>query len=119
MRFKIYDSYNKIMYYDAERIQDDVWDFSRLHNNKHCITCVTVGKKDCKDNDIFTYDLVSIYGSIFYVSDIKDGHVILKGINHNKVELLSNYESYQLEVLGSFLELSSQQDVYELNNKLD
>lgn len=105
MEFKIWDDFNKIMYYNAERINDDKWDFGRLHHNKYCTTCVSVGMKDKNDTPIFTYDLVLVYGNIYYVSEFNKGEVVLVGMNTNNNEKLSKLSDVDIEVVGNKLEL--------------
>lgn len=107
MKFKIWDSFNKVMYYNAEMITDDKWHLGRLHNNKHCTTCVTIGKKDKRGIDIYTYDMLLIGGDLFfYVCDFSDGEALLKGINNNLKEHVYNFDEKDIEVVGSVLELN-------------
>ena len=105
MKFKIYDHANGIMYMNAENIDDPKWNFARLHHNIHCTTCVSVGKYDKNNVDIYTYDMLKIDDLIFYVSDIEDGQIKLIGVNSNIEEKLENFEENQIEVLGSILEV--------------
>lgn len=105
MKFKIYDKANKIMYMDAEKINDPKWNFGRLHNNIHCVTCVSIGAADVNNVDIYTYDLVKIGDLIFYVDDLENGETKLKGLNSNIEEKVENFDSSEMEVLGSSLEV--------------
>ena len=105
MKFKIYDHANGVMYMDAENIDDPKWNFARLHHNIHCTTCVSVGKSDKNNIDIYTYDMLKIDDLIFYVSDIEDGQIKLIGVNSNIEEKLENFEENQIEVIGSILEV--------------
>lgn len=106
MKIKVWDNANKIMYFNAEKIIDDKWDFGRLHNNKHCTTCVSVGKLDKNGVDIYTYDAIMIGDLAFYVTDIEDGNIKIKGVNANITESLSNFDSGDISVIGSILELN-------------
>lgn len=105
MKFKIYDHANGVMYMDAENIDDPKWNFARLHHNIHCTTCVSVGKYDKNNVDIYTYDMLKIDDLIFHVSDIEYGQIKLIGVNSNIEEKLENFEENQIEVLGSILEV--------------
>lgn len=108
MKIKLWDNANKIMYYDAEKINDPKWNFGRLHNNIHCTTCVSVGKTDKHNTDIYTYDLIAIDSDlVFYVGDIEEGTIKLKGLNTNIEESLESFDSSDIEVLGSVLELKN------------
>lgn len=105
MKFKIYDHANKIMYLNAENINDPKWNFARLHHNIHCTTCVSVGKSDKLNNDIYTYDVLKIDDLLFAVEDLEDGETKLKGVNSNIEEKLENFDSKDIEVFGSILEM--------------
>lgn len=105
MKFKIYDGANNIMYYGAERIKDGRWDFAKLHNNVHCTTCISVGKTDKLNVDIYTYDLLKIGDLMFYVNDLENGETKLKGLNSNIEERLESFDSSDIELVGSVLEL--------------
>ena len=105
MEFKIWDNANKIMYHNAELIDDDKWTFGRLHHNIHCTTCVTVGKVDKNNNNIFTFDMLEIDGLMFYVDEIIDGVANIRGLNANIVESLDNFDSKDIKIIGSYLEL--------------
>ena len=105
MKFKIYDHANKIMYMNAENIDDPKWNFARLHHNIHCTTCISLGKNDKNNNDIYTYDLVKIGDLLFYVNELEDGEAKLKGINSNIEERLENFDSSEIEVVGTSLEI--------------
>ena len=105
MKFKIYDHANKIMYMNAENIDDPKWNFARLHHNMHCTTCVSVGKSDRLNNDIYTYDVLKIDDLLFYVNELEDGEAKLKGINSNIEERLENFDSSEIEVVGTSLEI--------------
>lgn len=105
MEFKIWDNANKIMYHNAELIDDDKWNFGKLHHNVHCVTCVSLGKKDVNNNNIYTFDMVKIGDLMFYVDEIIDGEAVLRGMNVNIEERLSNFDSDEIEVVGSYLEL--------------
>lgn len=105
MEFKIWDNANKIMYHNAELIDDDKWNFGRLHHNIHCTTCVTVGKVDKNNNNIFTFDMLEIDGLMFYVDEIIDGVANIRGLNANIVESLANFDSKDIKIIGSYLEL--------------
>ena len=105
MKFKIYDHANKIMYLNAENIDDPKWNFARLHHNVHCTTCVSVGKSDKLNNDIYTYDVLKIDDLLFTVEDLEDGETKLKGVNSNIEEKLENFDSKDIEIFGSILEM--------------
>ena len=105
MKFKIYDHANKIMYLNAENIDDPKWNFARLHHNVHCTTCVSVGKSDRLNNDIYTYDVLKIDDLLFTVEDLENGETKLKGVNSNIEEKLENFDSKDIEVFGSILEM--------------
>lgn len=105
MKFKIYDHANKIMYLNAENIDDPKWNFARLHHNLHCTTCVSVGKSDRLNNDIYTYDVLKIDDLLFTVEDLEDGETKLKGVNSNIEEKLENFDSKDIEIFGSILEM--------------
>ena len=105
MKFKIYDHANKIMYMDAENIDDPKWNFARLHHNIHCTTSISLGKNDKNNNDIYTYDLVKIGDLLFYVNELEDGEAKLIGINSNIEEKLENFGEDDIEIIGSVLEL--------------
>lgn len=105
MKFKIYDHANKIMYLNAENIDDPKWNFARLHHNIHCTTCVSVGKSDRLNNDIYTYDVLKIDDLLFTVEDLEDGETKLKGVNSNIEEKLENFDSKDIEIFGSILEM--------------
>ena len=105
MEFKIWDNANKIMYYNAEQIDDDKWNFGRLHRNIHCQTMVSIGKKDKNNNNIYTFDMVKIGDLMFYVDDLVDGETVLRGMNANIIEKIANFDSSEIEVVGSYLEL--------------
>lgn len=105
MKFKIYDHANKIMYLNAENIDDPKWNFARLHHNIHCTTCVSVGKSDRLNNDIYTYDVLKIDDLLFAVEDLENGETKLKGVNSNIEEKLENFDSKDIEVFGSILEM--------------
>lgn len=105
MKFKIYDHANKIMYLNAENIDDPKWNFARLHHNIHCTTCVSVGKSDRLNNDIYTYDVLKIDDLFFAVEDLENGETKLKGVNSNIEEKLENFDSKDIEVFGSILEM--------------
>lgn len=105
MKFKIYDHANKIMYMNAENIDDTKWNFARLHHNIHCTTSISLGKNDKNNNDIYTYDLVKIGDLLFYVNELEDGEAKLKGINSNIEERLENFDSSEIEVVGTSLEI--------------
>lgn len=107
MKFKIWDDFNKIMYFNAENIDDPKWNFARLHHNKHCTTCVSVGKLDKNNSDIYTYDMLKIHDLVFYVKDLEDGETKLEliGMNNNIKESLKNFKSEDIEIVGSYLEL--------------
>ena len=105
MKFKIYDHANKIMYMNAENIDDPKWNFARLHHNIHCTTCISVGKEDKNHNDIYTYDLVKIEDLLFYVDELENGETKLKGLNSNIEEKLENFDSSKIEVVGTSLEI--------------
>lgn len=105
MKFKIYDHANKIMYLNAENIDDPKWNFARLHHNVHCTTCVSVGKSDRVNNDIYTYDVLKIDDLLFTVEDLEDGETKLKGVNSNIEEKLENFDSKDIEIFGSILEM--------------
>lgn len=105
MKFKIYDHANKIMYLNAENIDDPKWNFSRLHHNVHCTTCVSVGKSDRLNNDIYTYDVLKIDDLLFAVEDLENGETKLKGVNSNIEEKLENFDSKDIEIFGSILEM--------------
>ena len=105
MKFKIYDHANKIMYMNAENIDDPKWNFARLHHNIHCTTCVSVGKSDKFNNDIYTYDVLKIADLLFAVEDLENGETKLKGVNSNIEEKLENFGEDDMEIIGSVLEL--------------
>lgn len=105
MKFKIYDHANKIMYLNAENIDDPKWNFARLHHNVHCTTCVSVGKSDRLNNDIYTYDVLKIDDLFFTVEDLENGETKLKGVNSNIEEKLENFDSKDIEIFGSILEM--------------
>lgn len=105
MKFKIYDHANKIMYLNAENIDDSKWNFARLHHNIHCTTCVSVGKSDRLNNDIYTYDVLKIDDLLFTVEDLENGETKLKGVNSNIEEKLENFDSKDIEIFGSILEM--------------
>ena len=105
MKFKIYDHANGVMYMDAENIDDPKWNFARLHHNIHCTTCVSVGKSDRLNNDIYTYDVLKIDDLLFTVEDLEDGETKLKGVNSNIEEKLENFDSKDIEIFGSILEM--------------
>lgn len=105
MKFKIYDHANKIMYLNAENIDDPKWNFARLHHNVHCTTCVSVGKSDRLNNDIYTYDVLKIDDLLFTVEDLENGETKLKGVNSNIEEKLENFDSKDIEIFGSILEM--------------
>lgn len=105
MKFKIYDHANKIMYMNAENIDDPKWNFARLHHNMHCTTCVSVGKSDRINNDIYTYDVLKIDDLLFTVEDLENGETKLKGVNSNIEEKLENFDSKDIEIFGSILEM--------------
>lgn len=105
MKFKIYDHANKIMYLNAENIDDPKWNFARLHHNVHCTTCVSVGKSDRLNNDIYTYDVLKIDDLLFAVEDLENGETKLKGVNSNIEEKLENFDSKDIEIFGSILEM--------------
>ena len=105
MKFKIYDHANKIMYMNAENIDDPKWNFARLHHNMHCTTCVSVGKSDRLNNDIYTYDVLKIDDLLFAVEDLENGETKLKGVNSNIEEKLENFDSKDIEIFGSILEM--------------
>ena len=105
MKFKIYDHANKIMYMNAENIDDPKWNFARLHHNIHCTTSISLGKNDKNNNDIYTYDLVKIGDLLFYVNELEDGEAKLIGINSNIEEKLENFGEDDIEIIGSVLEL--------------
>lgn len=105
MKFKIYDHANKIMYMNAENIDDPKWNFARLHHNMHCTTCISLGKCDKEGIDIYTHDLLEIGDLAFYVSEIEDGQVKLIGVNSNIEEKLENFDEENIKVIGSILEL--------------
>lgn len=105
MEFKIWDNSNKIMYHRAELINDEKWNFGKLHRNIHTQTCISVGKQDKNNHDIYTFDIVNIDGIMFYVDDLVDGETLLRGLNANIIERLSNFESSQIKIIGSYLEL--------------
>ena len=105
MKFKIYDHANGVMYMDAENIDDPKWNFARLHHNIHCTTCISLGKNDKNNNDIYTYDLVKIGDLLFYVNELEDGEAKLIGINSNIEEKLENFGEDDIEIIGSVLEL--------------
>lgn len=105
MKFKIYDHANKIMYLNAENIDDPKWNFARLHHNIHCTTCVSVGKSDRLNNDIYTYDVLKIDDLLFTVEDLENGETKLKGVNSNIEEKLENFDSKDIEIFGSILEM--------------
>lgn len=105
MEFKIYDKANKIMYMNAENINDPKWHFGKLHHNIHCTTCISVGKYDKNNINIYTYDMLKIDDLIFYVSEIENGQAKLIGVNSNIEEKLENFEENQIEVIGSILEV--------------
>lgn len=105
MKFKIYDHANKIMYLNAENIDDPKWNFARLHHNIHCTTCVSVGKSDRLNNDIYTYDVIKIDDLLFAVEDLENGETKLKGFNSNIEEKLENFDSKDIEIFGSILEM--------------
>jgi len=89
MEFKIWDNANKIMYHNAELIDDDKWNFGRLHHNIHCTT----------------FDMLEIDGLMFYVDEIIDGVANIRGLNANIVESLANFDSKDIKIIGSYLEL--------------
>lgn len=105
MKFKIYDHANKIMYLNAENIDDPKWNFARLHHNIHCTTCVSVGKSDRLNNDIYTYDVLKIDDLLFTVEDLENGETKLKGVNSNIEEKMENFDSKDIEIFGSILEM--------------
>lgn len=105
MKFKIYDHANKIMYLNAENIDDPKWNFARLHHNVHCTTCVSVGKSDRLNNDIYTYDVLKIDDLLFTVEDLENGETKIKGVNSNIEEKLENFDSKDMEIFGSILEM--------------
>lgn len=105
MKFKIYDHANKIMYLNAENIDDPKWNFARLHHNIHCTTCVSVGKSDRLNNDIYTYDVLKIDDLLFTVEDLENGETKIKGVNSNIEEKLENFDSKDIEIFGSILEM--------------
>lgn len=105
MKFKIYDHANKIMYMNAENIDDPKWNFARLHHNMHCTTCISVGKSDKNNNDIYTYDVLRIGDLLFTVEDLDNGESKLKGVNSNIEEKLENFDSKDIEVFGTVLEM--------------
>lgn len=105
MKFKIYDHANKIMYLNAENIDDPKWNFARLHHNIHCTTSVSVGKSDRLNNDIYTYDVLKIDDLLFTVEDLENGETKLKGVNSNIEEKLENFDSKDIEIFGSILEM--------------
>lgn len=105
MKFKIYDHANKIMYMNAENIDDPKWNFARLHHNIHCTTCVSVGKSDRLNNDIYTYDVLKIDDLLFTVEDLENGETKIKGVNSNIEEKLENFDSKDIEIFGSILEM--------------
>lgn len=105
MKFKIYDHANKIMYMNAENIDDSKWNFGRLHHNIHCVTCVSVGKKDKNDIDIYTHDLLKIGDLFFTVGELENGETKLIGVNSNIEEKLSTFDSKDIIVFGTSLEL--------------
>lgn len=105
MKFKIYDHANGIMYMNAENIDDPKWNFARLHHNIHCTTCVSVGKSDRLNNDIYTYDVLKIDDLLFTVEDLENGETKLKGVNSNIEEKLENFDSKDIEIFGSILEM--------------
>ncbi|WWT40480.1 hypothetical protein [Staphylococcus phage PT94] len=108
MEFRIWDNVNKTMYYNAERIDDSKWDFGRLHRNIHCTTMVSVGKTDKLGVLIYTFDLLKVGEDlIFYVDEIDDGAIKLRGVNSNIEEYLDNFDSKDIEVLGCVLELEN------------
>ena len=105
MKFKIYDHANGVMYMNAENIDDPKWNFARLHHNIHCTTCVSVGKSDRLNNDIYTYDVLKIDDLLFAVEDLENGETKLKGVNSNIEEKLENFDSKDIEIFGSILEM--------------
>ena len=105
MKFKIYDHANGVMYMDAENIDDPKWNFARLHHNIHCTTCVSVGKSDKNNIDIYTYDVLKIADLLFAVEDLENGETKLKGVNSNIEEKLENFGEDDIEIIGSVLEL--------------
>ena len=105
MKFKIYDHANGVMYMDAENIDDPKWNFARLHHNIHCTTCISVGKSDKNNIDIYTYDVLKIADLLFAVEDLENGETKLKGVNSNIEEKLENFGEDDIEIIGSVLEL--------------
>ena len=105
MKFKIYDHANGVMYMDAENIDDPKWNFARLHHNIHCTTCISVGKSDKNNIDIYTYDILQIADLLFAVEDLENGETKLKGVNSNIEEKLENFDSKDIEIFGSILEM--------------
>ena len=76
-----------------------------MHHNIHCTTSISLGKNDKNNNDIYTYDLVKIGDLLFYVNELEDGEAKLKGINSNIEERLENFDSSEIEVVGTSLEI--------------
>lgn len=105
MKFKIYDHANGIMYMNAENIDDPKWNFARLHHNIHCTTCVSVGKSDKNNIDIYTYDILQISDLLFVVGELENGETKLNGINSNIEERLENFDTKDISVLGTSLEM--------------
>ncbi|MDU8978413.1 MAG: hypothetical protein E7G38_15855, partial [Clostridium perfringens] len=63
------------------------------------------GKVDKNNNNIFTFDMLEIDGLMFYVDEIIDGVANIRGLNANIVESLANFDSKDIKIIGSYLEL--------------
>src|SRR5699024_3592359 len=105
MKFKIYDHANGVMYMDAENIDDPKWNFARLHHNIHCTTCISVRKSDKNNIDIYTYDILQIADLLFIVGELENEETKLNGVNSNIEERLENFDSGDISVLGTSLEI--------------
>lgn len=104
MRFKVYDKYNKIMYMDADKIQDSKWNLGKMHNNKHFETCISVDYPANCATTLFTNDLIRIK-SVFYYIKLEEGCVKIVGVHEPIEELLIDHDPSEIELYGSILEV--------------
>lgn len=109
MEYKAYDSYNDTMYLNAQWIDDDGWNLSKMMRNKWFKVSHSIGLYDMNEVMVFTNDIVVIYGMPYIVSNepLNGSYVAYSMSDINDTIEMNTLKSNMIEVMGSKFEVEN------------
>ena len=109
MEYKAYDSYNDTMYLNAQWIDSDGWNLSKMMRNKWFKVSHSIGLYDKNDVMVFTNDIIVVNNTPYVVSEEPYNGVYI-AYNMKDIEdsiEMNTVQSNNIEVLGSKFEVEN------------